>query len=363
MSVSCALWAEPLGRVPEQAAAPLDTINQIVPRYDVEVVLDGPIRVRRLLMLARRALLVGNNIYANFGSLGGCISDVEALAPLLSRHEGGDPNFSCASAYNIGGDELKKRVQSLLGPGADVALFYFAGHGADHEGDVSLCASDGTRTTPGLRMSELLGLVHQSPVTDVIILLDCCFSGDAGAIPQFGSGSAVLRSGISILGSSRGDQVSAEIDGRGLFTSLLQAALEGGAADVLGKVTVASVYAYLTELFSPWQQRPTFKANVDRPHDLRLCRPAVPTEMLRRLHRLFPTFDFEFRLDPSYEPDAEPRNPVHEADFALLQRCRAAKLVEPVGEEHMYFAAMRSKSCVLTPLGHHYWRMADLDLL
>jgi hypothetical protein len=29
-----------------------------------------------------------------------------------------------------------------------------------------------------------------------------------------------------------------------------------------------------------------------------------------------------------------------------------------VGEEHMYFAAMHSTGCLLTPLGKHYWRLA-----
>ena len=32
-------------------------------------------------------------------------------------------------------------------------------------------------------------------------------------------------------------------------------------------------------------------------------------------------------------------------------------LVCPVGEEHMYYAAMNSKSCKLTPLGQHYWNL------
>jgi hypothetical protein len=31
-------------------------------------------------------------------------------------------------------------------------------------------------------------------------------------------------------------------------------------------------------------------------------------------------------------------------------------LVAPVGEEHMYYAAMNSKSCKLTTLGAQYWR-------
>jgi hypothetical protein len=46
------------------------------------------------------------------------------------------------------------------------------------------------------------------------------------------------------------------------------------------------------------------------------------------------------------------------ADFAILQQCRAARLVEPVGAEHIYYAAMERKSCRLTPLGRHYWALA-----
>ncbi len=45
--------------------------------------------------------------------------------------------------------------------------------------------------------------------------------------------------------------------------------------------------------------------------------------------------------------------------FAQLQRCRAAKLLDPVDEEHMYFAAMHKTGCQLTALGKHYWRLAQ----
>jgi hypothetical protein len=34
-------------------------------------------------------------------------------------------------------------------------------------------------------------------------------------------------------------------------------------------------------------------------------------------------------------------------------------LVEPVGAEHMYFAAIESKACRLTLLGRHYWHVAE----
>ena len=139
-----------------------------------------------------------------------------------------------------------------------------------------------------MTVAELLGWVRHSTVGEIIIFLDCCFSGAAGDLPQIGADTAHLRSGVSILAASRGDQKAIEQWGRGMFSAHLQGALDGGAADVLGRVTIASVYAYLTELFGPWDQRPTFKSNVEHLHVLRHCRPAVPLDQLRRLTVLFP---------------------------------------------------------------------------
>jgi MTH538 TIR-like domain (DUF1863) len=44
--------------------------------------------------------------------------------------------------------------------------------------------------------------------------------------------------------------------------------------------------------------------------------------------------------------------------FGIFQKCRAAKLVEPVGTDHLYFAEMQSKACQLTALGKLYHLMA-----
>lgn len=309
----------------------------------------------------RRGLLVGIDSYDNFSPLGGCVNDVGRLEQALSHHDDGSPNFACETRDTASRDSLLRDLESCVGPGADVALFYFAGHGYAKANDVYLCTRDGTSVTPGVQMSEVLTTIGQSSVAEVIIILDCCFSGAAGGVPQLNSSAALLRSGLSILAASRGDQTAAETSDGGVFTTYLVAGLFGGAADVIGKVTVAGLYSYLSELFGPWDQRPTFKANIDRLHDLRLCNPAVPTDQLRRLTDVFTNFDDELPLDPSFEPDAEPHDPEHEAIFGLLQRCRAAKLVEPVGQDHMYYAAMESLSCRLTPLGQHYWRLATMD--
>jgi hypothetical protein len=311
----------------------------------------------------KRALLVGIDEYDQFQSLYGCVNDVDAIEPLLSRNEDSSPNFDTQKRTSATGgvtrDALLGDFDLLLGGGADVALLYFAGHGAGSGTDVALVTEDGTSATPGVAFSEVLAKVAESSVREVILILDCCFSGAAGGIPQLASSATALRDGVSILAASRGDQTAAETTtGRGLFSSLLGGALEGGAADVIGKVTIAGLYSYLDESLGAWDQRPAFKANVDRLHELRSCQPAVPLTELRQISELFPVADYLFPLDPSYEPDAELGNSEHERVFSTLQKYRAAKLLEPVDAEHMYFAAMESKACRLTPLGRHYWQVA-----
>lgn len=312
----------------------------------------------------KRALLVGIDKYQGATPLSGCVNDVSALMPLLARNEDDSPNFECVVKTSAGENPVSRRglldaIDSLLNPGADIALFYFAGHGQQVDNDVLLVAQDGLGSDPGVSMSEVLGKVQRSRVPEVLIILDCCFAGMAGGIPQLGTDASVLRTGVSILTASRGNEVSVETPaGRGLFSTYLCGALEGGAADVLGKITIAGIYAYLSESFGSWDQRPMFKANVERLHEIRRSSPAVPFPELRQLAQFFETACAELTLDSSYEPTADPRHPEHEAAFEILQHCRAAKLVEPVGEQHMYFAAMNYKSCKLTPLGKLYWSMS-----
>lgn len=312
----------------------------------------------------KRALLVGIDHYEDFNDLGGCVNDVTAIEALLRRNDDDSPNFDCVTRTTITGgvtrDRLLTDLDALLGGGADVAILYFAGHGDGSGADVALVTEDGTNQTPGIAFSELLTKVATSPVREIIIILDCCFAGAAGGVPQLGTSATALREGVSILAASRGDQTAGEIPGgQGLFSAYLVGALDGGAADVVGKVTIAGLYSYLDESFGAWDQRPAFKANVDRLNEIRQCKPAVPLVELRMINQLFPTSDHIFPLDPSYEPTSPPTDEEHEQVFGTLQKYRSAKLLEPIDADHMYFAAMESKACRLTPLGRHYWHVAD----
>ena len=311
----------------------------------------------------KRALLIGIDDYRHFPRLSGCVNDVAALAPLLERNEDGSHNFDVRRMTSdelfVGRTLMRSHIADLLAPGADVGVLYFAGHGKEVSGDVILVAQDGERDDLGISLGEVLAKVRTSPLPEVVIILDCCHSGGAGAAPQLSDTQAVLPPGCTILTATRRDQRAAETeDRRGAFSAQLCAALEGGAADLLGDVSMAGLYAFLSQAFGPWEQRPTFKANVDRLHALRCCVPDVPREELRLLPTLFPVATNPFPLDPSYEPEAEPHHPEHQETFATLQRMRDAQLVEAVGTRHLYHAAVRSRSCQLTRLGWHYWHLA-----
>lgn len=309
----------------------------------------------------RRGLIVGIDDYPS-SPLRGCVNDASAIAALLKSHQDGSPNFEgqvlTAGPLNITRAVLKGKLAELFGQPADVALLYFSGHGFANDSGGYLVTQDATKYDEGVSMVDVITTANRSAVREVVIFLDCCHSGALGELPALDN-KTVLREGISLLTASRGSQVAVEIRGHGLFTSLLCAALEGGASDVLGKVTVASIYAYVDQSLGAWEQRPLFKALVSQLISLRDCSPVVPLEVLRLLPKYFSSAGGELHLDPSFEPDAQPRHPDNERIFGNLQRLRAARLVVPVGEEHLYYAAMNSKSCKLTPLGQFYWTLAN----
>jgi len=309
----------------------------------------------------RRALIVGIDDYQS-SPLSGCVNDAIKMSDILSRNEDGSPNFECKKlltpSSTINRSFLRQHIEELFTNEADVALFFFSGHGTINNLGGYLVTQDAKRYDEGVAMSDVLTHANRAKIREVVIILDCCHSGALGQLPAINNELAVLREGVSVLSGSRASQVSMESDDSGVFTSLVCAALEGGAADVCGNVTVAAVYAYVDQVLGAWQQRPLFKSHVSRLIPLRKCKPEIDMGILRLLPKYFRTPNEEFHLDPSFEPDAEPQNEGNQAIFSHLQKFRAARLLVPVGEDHMYFAAMNSKSCKLTPLGVFYWRLA-----
>lgn len=310
----------------------------------------------------RRALVVGIDHYPG-SPLFGCVNDAKAIAALLEAHHDGSPNFEVilrtSDVDSITRGSLREDIQRLFVPrDADVALFYFAGHGTESDLGGYIMTPDFASGDEGVNLSEILSRANASPAKESVIILDSCMSGALGASPSANNNAAAVSEGVSILTAARAGQTAAEINGNGMFTELVCAALDGGAADVLGNVSAPAIYTYVEEALGAWDQRPLFKAHLGQVESLRKALPAVSVETLRQLPTWFPAPDHVFPLDPEYE-DTEPgHDPAKVAIFKKLQKCRDAKLIEAVGEDFLYFAAMNSTGCRLTLLGQRYRKLA-----
>jgi hypothetical protein len=308
--------------------------------------------------MAKKALVVGLNNYP-FAPLHGCINDAKQIANVLSRNGDGSPNFHVRLETDEDSSFDKAKLKWLikeLFAHDDTVLFYFSGHGDLNTFGGYIVTPDARQYDEGVSMDEILKVANESPARNKIIILDCCHSGQMGNLSSQGSSTTQIGQGVTILTACRSSEYAVERYGHGLFTGLLLDALEGGAADLSGNVTPGSIYWYVDKALGPWEQRPVFKTCVNEYVPLRTVRPPIPLDTLRKIPALFPDPDYEYRLDPSYEFTEENADPTNVSIFKDLQKMERVGLVVPVGEEHMYYAAVNSKACKLTNLGKCYWR-------
>ncbi|GLR90910.1 hypothetical protein [Bradyrhizobium iriomotense] len=175
---------------------------------------------------------------------------------------------------------------------------------------------------------------------------------------------AVLREGVTILAASRSDELSMEVNGHGVFTNLVLGALRGGAADVRGRVSAASIYAYAEAALGAWDQRPLYKSHAAHLEPVRLCDPKVDDKTLHALATYFPSADHEFQLDPTFEEtNVKAAKPENVAIFKTLKQYQIAGLVRPKVGTDLYWSAERSGFVLLTDLGQFYLRLVQLGRL
>lgn len=308
----------------------------------------------------RKALIVGINDYP-MCPLSGCISDAERLAVLLERHSDGSPNFSVRKLLSdknlIKRSTLKSEIDNLFSGNPEVALLYFSGHGYLNPFGGYIVTPDFERYDEGVSMDDVLTFVNRSLAQNKIIILDCCHSGAMGS-PTIADGRfSALADGVTVMVACRAEEAAMESKSEGVFTALLLDALHGGSADLLGNVSPGSVYAYIDRALGPWEQRPMFKTNVSRFVSLRNVPPPIDIKVLRKICVYFPSPYNEHSLDPSYEYTESNADTHKVAVFKDLQKMERVGLVVPVGEEHMYYAAVNSKSCKLTAMGAQYWKL------
>lgn len=324
----------------------------------------------------KKALVVGIDYYNNGVQLSGCVNDSKKVRDLLEKNQDGTRNFAVKhisvsdSAKIITRKQLKTMVEELFKNDNKIALFYFSGHGYIESTGGYLITSECEEGDSGLPLNEILSLANDSPALSKIIIIDACHSGAMGS-PSTTTNIANIAEGVTILTASTADQSAYEENGSGVFTSLLVHALSGGARNILGEITPGSIYAYIDQSLGPWKQRPIFKTNVKNFTKLRTVNAPIPLADLQKITELFPTRDYKFQLDPSYEPERSGKEEKkmlspqkeHTEQFAILQKMNRVNLVVPVDAPHMWHAAMYSKSCKLTILGEHYWNLVKTEMI
>lgn len=337
------------------------------------------------MTLNRRALLVSIADYDFIQpQLSWCADDALAMREVLERHANGEPNFHCklllsspdasTTIYEAGmpssierrrvtANTLRSALQDLLDFDGMV-VFYFSGHGVVTSHGHYLATQEGISTRPGLLMNDLIEMTRTCRASEILLIIDTCYSGGAGEPDANGDISNLyLRPGVTLLAAAGPNQLAIEASGQSMFTRLMRGALNGGAADVRGRVSAAAMYAYVEEALGPWDQRPVYKSNASHLAPIRYCKPDVSDDDLRRLPQFFPTQDHQYPLDPSYEVTRPEALPEHVEIFKLFKRYQVARLLRPSFDEHLYFAAINRRPAELTPLGQFYRQLAKDNLI
>lgn len=314
----------------------------------------------------RKALIVGVNYYDVPGNnLTSCVQDAYSVNMVLRENSDGTKNFdtrlvvSVDEASKLSSRKLIELTEELFKDDNEVALFYYSGHGSIDSGGGHIVTSDYGKECIGFDMKTLLSIVNASPAKNKIIILDTCHSGFMGNVSN-DTDLAVINEGVSILTASRKNESAIDEGNGSTFTKLLVDALSGVASNLLGQISPGSVYAHIDQSLGAWEQRPVFKTNVRNFVSLRNVQPPISLEDLKKITTLFDE-SFEFKLDPSFEPESDNPNPVNTEKFSILQKYNRVNLVVPVDEPHMYFAAMNSKSCKLTVVGEFYWKLVKKE--
>lgn len=312
----------------------------------------------------RKALIVGVNYYKEVSDLNGCVNDAYNVKNVLERNADGTLNFDINLITAIDEDTiitkniLKDNIENLFSGDSEIALFYYSGHGYIESTGGYLVTSECQRGDDGLDLNNLMNIVNDSKVKNKIIILDSCHSGELGNL-KYNDSLSVLSEGTTILTACSKEQYTIESENTGVFTNLLVDALYGAASNLIGDVTPGSVYAHIDQSLGAWEQRPIFKTNVKEFVSLRKNMPSISVEDLRKITGLFNKPSDIFKLDPTYEPTSESFIEDNGKKFEVLQNYNRVNLVVPVEEKHMYYAAMNSKGCKLTPLGIHYWNLVN----
>ena len=212
----------------------------------------------------RRALLIGVGRYDKKDELPALhtpTGDIAGLARVLRDSKRG--RFTDVRELpDPDSQQLNESVENLFasaGP-EDLVLVYFSGHGKlSPRGGLHLCATNTNSKTPGatsLALAQLNQYASNNPIAQVVLVLDCCFSGAAdlgfkGDLPSLVTSDLGQGQGKYVITSSSALQVSRARPGErySVFTKWLIEGLETGAPDLDENqaITIEELFRYVKE--------------------------------------------------------------------------------------------------------------------
>ena len=228
--------------------------------------------------MSRDALVVGINQYSHLPRLTAASKDAEGVANLLETYG----NFrvrrlpeiiqnqrpQVGSQTPVSAQQLENGLVRLLMPKGDhipeAAFFYFSGHGLQRElgireGYLATSDTQPQLSSSGLSLSWLRRLIKHSPIRQIIIILDCCHSGEFLSLKddawQGGDGQSYLFIAASREYEEAYESLNSDYSvlTQAILTSLLPQQSSSG------RVTSTELVASITNQLSTELQQPLFE--------------------------------------------------------------------------------------------------------
>jgi serine/threonine protein kinase len=220
----------------------------------------------------RRALIVGIENYKNFNKVKYAINDADIISETLSEYQ---CQFSCTTLLDDQATtrEILAKFRAMFAECDDdaVIIFFFAGHGVTIDDGTFLVTIDNETDdiSPGVHLTRLIEIINskRKPNQSCIFLLDCCHAGafplENYSISIDSIQETILKStGVALIAATTDTEKAYASDQwtQGVFTQWLFHGLVGGAANNEGKITIFTLYDFISKAMAEHgQQTPVFK--------------------------------------------------------------------------------------------------------
>ena len=260
--------------------------------------------------MSRDALIVGINQYQSLPALNASAADAEAVAACLQTQgefrvhrlpevikEG---RAVVGRRHQVTSQMLEESLVQLFKPKGKstptTALFYFSGHGLQREagiqeGYLATSDTDPSKGNFGISLNWLRRLLQQSPVRQLIVILDCCHSGELLTFSDADPGARAGTDRLFMAASRDYESAYESLDGKhSVFTNALLSGLNPYQQEG-GKVSSHSLTEHVSQQLRGEIQQPLFETSgseivLTRVSGLKAAFSKTPLTTLSRIKQL-----------------------------------------------------------------------------